>query len=69
MVEVKAENGVVRLTFPTEGMSPEQVSDFVTWLRHESVARRSQFTEDAAWRLLEDIKSEWWEKNQQRFTP
>ena len=67
MIDVKAENGVVHLVFPTEGMSPEQVNDFVIWLRVEAIARRSKLTEQAAWELSEEIKADWWEKNKQRF--
>ena len=67
MIDVKAENGVVHMTFPTAGMSPEQVNDFVTWLRVESIARRSKLTEQTARELSEEIKSGWWEKNKQRF--
>lgn len=67
MVDVKAENGVVRLTFPTEGMSPEEVNDFVNWLRAEGIVSRSKLTEEAAWKLSEEIKSGWWENNKQRF--
>ena len=67
MIEVKAENGLVHITFPTEGMSAAQVNDFVTWLRVESIARRSKLTEQAAWQMSEEIKAGWWEKNKQRF--
>jgi hypothetical protein len=67
MIDVKAANGVVQLTFPTDGMSPEQVNDFVTWLRVEGIARRSKLTGQAAWQLSEEIKAGWWEKNKQRF--
>jgi hypothetical protein len=67
MIEVKAENGVVHLIFPTGGMSADQVNDFVTWLRVESIARRSKLTEQAARQLSEDIKADWWKKNKQRF--
>jgi len=67
MIEVKAENGLVHLTFPTKGMTADQVNDFVTWLRVESIARRSKLTEQAAWQLSEDIKADWWKKNKQRF--
>jgi hypothetical protein len=68
MVRVKADEGLVRLTFSTEGMSPEQINDFVTWLQVESVARRSQLTEQNAWKLSEEIKTDWWDANKQRFT-
>jgi hypothetical protein len=67
MIDVKAESGVVRLTFPTEGMTVEQVNDFVSWLRLESIARRSNLAEKDAWQLSEEIKADWWGKNQQRF--
>ena len=66
MIDVKSENGAVRLTFPTDGMSVEQVSDFVNWLRVASIARRSKLTEQAAWQLFEEIKAGWWEENKQR---
>jgi hypothetical protein len=58
---------MVHLAFPTDGMSPEQVNDFVTWLRVEAIARRSKLTEQAAWELSEEIKADWWQKNKHRF--
>jgi len=67
MIDVKADKNVVRLTFPTDGMSVDQVNDFVNWLRVESIARRSKLTEKVAWQLSEEIKADWWEKNKQRF--
>ena len=67
MIDVKAGNGTVHIELPTEGMSPEQVSDFVNWLRVEAIAQRSKLTEAAAWQLSEDVKSGWWEKNKGRF--
>ncbi len=67
MVDVKAEQGMVRMAFPTEGMSPEQVDDFVTWLRVEGIARHSKLSEQASWQLSEEIKGGWWEKNKGRF--
>jgi hypothetical protein len=67
MVQVKAGKGVVRMTFSTDGMSPRQVNDFVTWLRVEGIARRSKLTEAVAWQLSEELKAGWWVQNQQRF--
>lgn len=67
MIDVKAENGIVHIDLSTEGMSPDQVNDFVTWLRVEAIARRSKLTEEAAWQLSEEVKSGWWEKNKGRF--
>ena len=67
VIDVKQENGVVHMAFSTEGMSPEQVNEFVTWLRVESIARRSKLTEKSAWQLSEEIKATWWDQNKQRF--
>ena len=69
MIAVKAENGRLQVTIPTEGMTPDEVNDFVSWLRVESVVRRSRLTPETAWKLSEDIKSDWWKANERRFTP
>lgn len=69
MIAVKAENDRLQVTIPTTGMTPGEVNDFVSWLRVESVVRRSRLTPEAAWKLSEDIKSGWWQENEQRFTP
>ncbi len=69
MIAVKAENGCLRVTLPTQGMTPAEVNDFVSWLRVESVVRRSRLTPEAAWKLSEDMKSDWWQANERRFRP
>ena len=69
MIGIKAEDNSVQVTIPTEGMTPEEVSDFVSWLRVEAIARRSKLTPEAAWQLSEDVKASWWEANEQRFIP
>jgi len=66
MIAVKAENGQVQVTIPTEGMTPDEVNEFVSWLRVESIARRSQLMPEAAWRLAEGLKSDWWRANEAR---
>jgi hypothetical protein len=48
-------------------MSAESVRAFLDWLRVEAAARRSRLTDEAAWKLSEDIKSSWWSQNQSRF--
>lgn len=69
MIAVKTEKDRLEISIPTDGMSREEISDFVSWLRVESVARRSKLTPDDAWKLSEDIKSGWWQANEQRFRP
>ncbi len=69
MIAVKADKDRVEITIPTDGMTPEEVNDFISWLRVESIVQRSKLTEQAAWQLAEDIKADWWEKNKHRFIP
>jgi hypothetical protein len=44
MIAVKAEHDRLQVTIPTAGMTPGEVNDFVSWLRVESVVRRSKLT-------------------------
>ena len=67
MIDIKADKGTIQITVPTDGMSAEQVNDFITWLRVEAITRRSKLTPSAAWQLSEDIKAGWWDRNKQRF--
>ena len=67
MIAVKAEKDRLEVSIPTEGMTPEEISDFVSWLRVESILWRSKLTEAEAWKLSEEIKSEWWQANEHRF--
>lgn len=67
VIAVKAEKDRLEVSISTDGMSPEEVSDFVSWLRVESIARRSKLTAEDAWKLSEDIKSNWWQANEHRF--
>ena len=67
MIAVKAEKDRLEISRPTEGMSPEEVSDLVSWWRAESIARRSKPTPEAGWMLSEEIKSDWWQTDAPRF--
>jgi hypothetical protein len=68
MIAVETTEKAIHISIPTEGMPAEAVNAFVDWLRVEAAARRSRLTEDQAWKLSEEIKSEWWSRNQSRHT-
>jgi hypothetical protein len=36
------------------------------WLRMEDMVSRSRLTDEAAWKISEDVKSDWWAKNKSR---
>ena len=67
MIAVKAENDRLLVTIPTQGMTPTEISDFVSWLRTESALRCSRLSQEAGWKLSEGVKSSWWQENQDRF--
>ena len=63
MVAVEADQHEIRLTIPTDGMLPEEVSQFVTWLRVKVLARRSKLTDTTARQRAAEINAGWWERN------
>jgi hypothetical protein len=67
MVAVQADKNEIRVSIPTEGLSPESLTALPNWLRVEVAARRSRLTEAAAWQLAEEIKADWWVRNEARF--
>lgn len=68
MIAVETNDHEIRVNISTDGMSAEAVRAFLDWLRVEAAARRSRLTDDAAWKLSENVKSGWWVQNQSRFT-
>ncbi len=67
MVEVTADHERIHVSIPTDGMSPEEATAFVNWLRVEAIVRRSKMTEAQARGLSEEIKAGWWARNKWRF--
>ena len=69
MIAVKAEKDRLEVPIPTEGMTAEEINDLVSWLRVETILRRSKLSEAEAWKLSEEFKAEWWQANEHRFRP
>jgi hypothetical protein len=69
MIAVKAEKDHLEVSISTAGMTPEEISEFVSWLRVESILQRSKLTEEEAWKLSEEVKADWWQANEHRFRP
>ena len=67
MIAVVADENEIRVNIPTAGMTAETVRTFVDWLRLEATARRSRLTDEKAWALAEDVKSDWWARNESRL--
>ena len=67
MIAVETSEKAIRVSIPTDGMPTEAVNAFVNWLRVEAAARHSRLTDNAAWKLSEDVKTDWWAGNESRF--
>jgi len=65
-VESTAES--TRLTIPKHDVPPDRLRPLLDWLRLEAVAQRSQLTDAEADRLAEEMKTDWWARNKNRFT-
>ena len=65
-VETTAES--TRLTIPKDDVPPDRLRPLVDWLRLEAVTRRSKLTDTEADRLAEEMKTDWWAMNRDRFT-
>jgi hypothetical protein len=64
---VETDEKEIRITIPTQGMASETISRFIEWVKVEATAQRSRLSEQEAWKLSEEIKSDWWTRNQSRF--
>ena len=67
MITVERTNSDVRVTIPNDAMSPNRLNALLDWLRLEEIAQRSRLTEEEADRIADEIKSEWWAANKDRF--
>jgi len=67
MIDIKYKDDDAILTFPKKIVSSKSVQDFIERLKLETIAQKSQLTEEQAWELSEEIKQTWWDENKQRF--
>jgi hypothetical protein len=69
MITVEKTDAAVRVTIPKDAVPPKRLNRFLDWLRLEEIAQRSRLTEEEADRIADQIKSEWWAANKDRFIP
>ena len=69
MITVEETKTDVRVTIPKDAAPPKQLNTFLDWLRLEEIAQRSGLTEEEADRIADEIKTEWWAANKDRFIP
>lgn len=67
MVEITFEKDEAILKFPKQFFSTDYVQKFLERLRLEAIVEKSMLTEEQAWELSEQLKQEWWQKNQAKL--
>ncbi len=68
MITVDATDDVVRVTIPREDMDMSQIEAILRPFRFTSLVAHSELSKDEAMKIAEESKSDWWEKNQHRFS-
>lgn len=69
MISLETTPDAYLVRIPREEMSPDEVAEMIEWIRVESVARANEVTEAEADALAEEMKADWWAKNEHRFIP
>jgi len=67
MFNYQTTNTTVNLSFSKEFLSSSEVVKFIETLRIKELLSKSKMTEEQALQLDEEMKEEWWQKNQARF--
>jgi uncharacterized protein HemY len=56
-----------QLTFPVDLLSDKQIKKLMELIDFEQLVRQNLMTEDDAETLSEQLKSDWWQANQERI--
>lgn len=67
MLNYQATETTVNLTFSKEYLNSQELLRLLEILRIKELLSQSQMTEDDAMALDEELKSAWWQQNQERF--
>ena len=67
MFNYQTTNTMVTLSFSKEFLSSSEVVKFIETLRIKELLSKSQLTTEDALKLDDELKEEWWQKNQARF--
>lgn len=69
MITVETTDAAVRVTIPKNSMPAKQLNAFLDWLRLEEIVQHSRLTQEGANELADEIKTEWWKANKDKFIP
>lgn len=67
MISVETTDSSFRVIIPKDEVPVDRLNSLLDWLRLESLASRSNLSEEEAERLADEIKAGWWAANKSRF--
>lgn len=69
MISVDSTDDTIHVHIPRSEVSPERLAQFLSGLRLESAVAGNRMTDAEAESMAEEMKTDWWTKNRQRFLP
>lgn len=67
MINITHEQNDFILRIPKSFLEEQFIQRFLERLHFLELVQKSELTEDAAWKLSEEVKSAWWVQNKKRI--
>lgn len=67
MLKVQVTDDNVNVVFSRNLLNDKELMDFIEKVKVKSLISQSQLTEEDAQKLDNELKSNWWKKNRERF--
>lgn len=67
MLDVQVAGDNVNIVFSKDMLSKEALNELIDGLRLKYLVSKSQLKEDDAMKLANELKSNWWKNNRERF--
>lgn len=67
MIAVESSEEIIHIHIPRGEVRPEALDAWMDWLKLESIAEKSQLSEQEADAMAEESKAQWWRANRHRF--
>ena len=68
MIDVKVNKDNILIQIPKNMISNSYLEKFLERLEIEEIAEKNSMTEEQAWNLSEEIKENWYKKNEQKLS-
>lgn len=67
MISVESTKDTIRVSIPRSEISEDRLAQLLRGFRLEAAVAGSRLTDAAAEAMAEEMKAEWWTRNQARF--